>query len=72
MTTPAERLKNDVEKAIECYAAMLLRCGEPQFSRAPAISREASSLAYAVIRELRIRWTIIERPRKQRTLRQES
>lgn len=72
MTTPEERLKHDVVNGIRARVAFLLGCNDEHKQKEMMINDQAESIARNVIDELRIRWTIIERPRKQRTLRQDS
>jgi hypothetical protein len=67
---PQERLFHDVESGINQHAVYLLRYGGE--AAAKTIVEQRSGLRDAVINELRIRWTLVERPRKQTTLRQES
>lgn len=71
MTTPEERLRHDIETGVMRHLYDRLR-----YNYDPAavklIADQLKSISEQVQLELRVRWTIIERPRKQRTLRQES
>lgn len=67
--TAEERLLHDIQTGIFNRAAEHL--AGSRVSQASALAGD-TWLAREVMKELRIRWTIIERPRKQRTIRQES
>lgn len=68
--TPEERLRHDVQNGINNLIWDKVKYNSPEAAKLLADNR--GDIASYVIGELRIRWTIIERPRKQRTLRQES
>ncbi len=68
--SPEDRLVHDVSAAINSVVASLVEFN--YLDTAKAIQGRRRDLSNAVINELRVRWTIIERPRKQTTLRQEA
>lgn len=68
--TPEERLQHDVQNGINNLIWDKVKYNSPEVAK--SLAEQRGDIARYVIDELRIRWTIIERPRKQRTLRQES
>lgn len=70
MRNPSDRLNHDVLTAVR--AVISERLGDDQIEIAKALWKCDGQIVNAIVKELRIRWTIIERPRKQTTLRQEA
>lgn len=72
--TPEQRLVHDVRNGIRRSVFSLLRyTGSDEATKdARVLTFREEMIANDIINELRVRWTLIERPRTQRTLRQES
>lgn len=71
MMTPVQvRLEHDVLAGISRRIVELV--GIDRGAEAKTLQYNETAICKLIISELRIRWTIIERPRKQTTLRQES
>lgn len=67
---PEDRLNHDLESAVDRVVAAMV--AEDNINAAKIIRDKRWDLVHIILQELRLRWTIVERPRQQRTLRQRS